>query len=122
YDENRVMTISGIVDDLPDNTSFDAQEFFRISQEEWPDDLEFGWRQNCLLFLKLQQGTSQERVLQQINAINKERNGEHFEGTGSSYWYTFIPINKRHYIADYYSPHHRTVDSKVFYGLAGIAA
>lgn len=122
YDENKVMTISGIVEDLPDNTSFDAQEFFRISQEEWPDDLEFGWRQNCLLFLKLHQGVSQERVLQQINAINNQRNGQHFESTGSSYWYTFIPINKRHYIADYYSPHHRTVDSKVFYGLAGIAA
>lgn len=122
YDENKVMTISGIVEDLPYNTSFDAQEFFRIAQEEWPDDLEFGWRQNCLLFLKLHQGASQERVLQQINAINEERNGEHFESLGSSYWYTFIPINKRHYAADYYSPLHRTVNSKVFYGLAGIAA
>lgn len=122
YDENKVMTISGIVEDLPYNTSFDAQEFFRISQEEWPDDLEFGWRQNCLLFLKLHPDASQERVLKQINAINEEQNGKHFEGFSSSYWYTFIPIDKRHYAADYYSPFHRTVNGKVFYGLAGIAA
>ncbi|SEL53632.1 ABC transporter permease [Parapedobacter koreensis] len=122
YRDTITMTISGVVENLAGNTSFDAQEFFRITESEWPSDLEFGWRNNCLLFLKLHPGTSQANVLSQINAINTKRNADYFERFQSSYSYTFIPVAERHFVSDYYSPHHRTANKNVLYGLAGIAA
>ncbi len=116
------MSIAGVVKDIPYNTSFDAQEFFRISNGEWPNFLEFGYRNHCLLFLKLYAGASQENVLAQINGINEKRNGDYFEQFKSKYWYSSIPVVDRHFASEYYSPYHRTVNKHVLYGLIGIAS
>ncbi len=124
YNDSIPYIVSGIVAELPFESSFEWQEFFQVefSKDYWLAD---SWNVIDVreqLYVKLAHGASAERVTGQLNAINNARNKADFAKYESSFSYRLLPLSEVHYAANLGGIRHRTVDREVLYGLMGIAA
>lgn len=122
YNDTVPFIISGIVADLPYESSFEWQEFFRVdfSDDHWLSDSWNAVDTRELLYIKLKPHTVPEQVTGKIDAENRFHNQENFEKYKYSQTYKLLPLPDFHYASDVAGMPHRTVDREVWYGLMGI--
>ncbi|MEC3879701.1 FtsX-like permease family protein [Parapedobacter sp. 10938] len=123
YNDSIPYIISGIVADLPYQSSFEWQEFFRIAFKKDHRRAD-SWNVsnvNELLYVKLKPHVVAEEVGHQIDAINALHNKENFEKYQYTQTYRLLPLSEFHYASAIGGMRHRTVDKAVLYGLTGIA-
>ncbi|MGV3763262.1 FtsX-like permease family protein [Parapedobacter sp.] len=123
YNDSIPYIISGIVADLPYESSFEWQEFFRVeltSDYRWADSWNVS-SVNELLYVKLKAHVAAEEVGRRIDAINTMHNKENFEKYQYTQTYRLLPLSEFHYASAIGGMQHRTVDKAVLYGLVGIA-
>lgn len=120
YNDTSIMSISGIVADLDFPSSFNSQEFFGLTDNDWNNDWWGSFNSNDNLFVKLQENVATENIINQINVINYGHRKEDIDKYGKQ-WYDLIPLADKHFTATF-GANHPTADHKVLYGLIGIAA
>ena len=124
YNDSIPFIISGIVADLPYESSFEWKEFFHVEfndDHQWADS----WNVtsvNELLYVKLKPHVVAEEAGCQIDAINALHNKENFEKYQYTQTYRLLPLSELHYASAIVGMQHRTVDKAVLYELMGIAA
>lgn len=120
YNDSLTYSISGIVADLEYLSSFDAQEFFRISDEDKNSDNWSFMSSSELIYVKLAAGATPAAMLKVLNAENEARNKKDFEEYNFRNWYELMPLSDKHFAVEF-GQNTRTANKKVLYGLVGVA-
>jgi putative ABC transport system permease protein len=128
YDDSIKTTVSGVVADLRENTDFVFKDFISMATIESNQSLkdQMNWdswtslNSNVQLMVKLEKGTSTERVRSQLMALqNKNVNKEESKFAVD---YLLQPITDIHFNQDYEAFEQRQAHLPTLYGLLAVSA
>jgi putative ABC transport system permease protein len=122
------VTVSGIVKDLNEHTSFNANEFISFStiaktnlQNQFMMDVWNDWMAYSSLYLKISKGNTGAKAEQQINSLYKKYNKDAYKDANNYMSFKLQPLSDVHFNSTYGSFNQRVASSKTLYGLTAIA-
>ncbi len=128
YNNEIHTSVSGIVADLPENTSFTGKEFIsyetvlntsvkdRLMMSVWND-----WMANSALFLKLEKGTTKQAVEQQIKILYEKYNPKNLPNAEGSINLVLQPLADIHFNREYSGLGQRIASYRNLCGLLALA-
>lgn len=129
YNDDFTATVSGIVKDLNERTSFDAIEFISfatISQTHMQDDFMMNtwkdWMGYSHLYVKLSNNTKDANVQAQLNRLFVKYNKNANKDAGNYIHLHLQPLNDIHFNTQYASFDGRIAHKPTLYGLLAVAA
>ena len=129
YNDDITVTVSGIVKDLDENTSFTATEFIslptiaktslqdRFMMTVWND-----WMAYSQLYVKLSAGTTPQQTEAQLSVLLKKYNANANKDAANTMRFTLQPLHDIHFNSLYAGVGQRLAHKPTLYGLLGIAA
>jgi putative ABC transport system permease protein len=129
YNSDIRISVSGIVQDLNENTSFTAKEFIsfptifntnlneRLMMTVWND-----WMAYSQLFVKLSKGTTKQTVEGQIKILYNKYNGKNQQDPGTAISLVLQPLSDIHFNRNYTSFGQRLASYSNLYSLLAVAA
>ncbi len=111
--------ISGIVADLDYPSSFEAQEFIAVSQQDWTSDNWLSFNSDNNLFVKMEPGKSIKPLLEFATNKRLEFAAEIQRESGYTAWFDALPLADKHFAAEY-ATGSRSASMNALYGLMGI--
>ena len=129
YHKDVQVTVSGIVDSLPERTDFSAKEFISYATIEktnlskdfmmqvWDD-----WMAYSMLLVSISPGASAATAEAGINALLKKYNPASYRNADNYVRLHLQPLRDIHFNFLYQSPGIRTADAKTMQGLLVVAA
>jgi len=129
YNDDITTTVSGVVQDIHDNSSFYADEFISLPtiakthlQNNFMMTVWDDWMAYSSLYIQLSKGTSVAATEKQLKTMFAKYN-KNAEKDASNYMRLKLqPLSDVHFNYDYSGFHLRTVNRKTMYGLLAIAA
>lgn len=127
YSDSIKTTVTGIVQDISQNTFFTSLEFISL-----PTVMQTGLRDNFMinvwndwmaysqLFIKIAEGNTPGKAEANINALLNKYNKDANKSASNSMIFRLQPLNEVHF--NYDSIGHRTAHKPTLYGLLAIAA
>ncbi|MFD2553396.1 ABC transporter permease [Sphingobacterium tabacisoli] len=116
--DSTLFTVTGIVKDLDDPSSFTAKEFMPIPKEELQNDRWSNSNSDHKLYVKIAEPQTAP-LLKNINAKVAEMNKEIFEKYHFKVWFDLLPLSQKHFTPEYASGEY-TANRKMLLGLIGI--
>ena len=121
YDDTLAIQIAGVVADLPFNTDFTGKEFISLTPTKYAVEEWGNVNSDEQIFIKLAPNVSSEQVIKTINAISSRASNEQLKTWGDvKRWHVMQSVASIHLDATF-GDRHRKADSKVLYGLMGVA-
>jgi putative ABC transport system permease protein len=128
YDDSIKTTVTGIVQDIKENTDLNFHDFISFSTinlyagkkselAEWGSESEASQ-----LFVKLNEKTNALHIEKQLNNLLKKYNPQRPEDKGNSSALRLQPLSDVHFNADYSSYNEHVANKTTLYGLMVIAA
>jgi len=129
YDKDLVVTVSGVVKDLNEHTSFTAAEFISFAtiaktnlknnfmMEVWDD-----WMAYSQLYVKLAKGASVETEEAQLKTIIQKYNKGANKDAANTMGFALQPLPDVHFNTAYQAFNQRVASRKMMYGLLAIAS
>jgi len=129
YNDSLTATVSGIVEDLNENTSFNAVEFISFPtithtglQSDFMMNVWNDWMAYSQLYIKLTEGNTTQRVEGQLRALLKKYNKDANKDANNTLAFHLQPLNDIHFNTDYQGINDRIANKSMLYGLLAIAA
>ncbi len=129
YNDDFTATVSGVVKDLDERTSFDAVEFISfptIAQTHMQDDFMMNkwedWMGYSHLYVKLSKGSKNENVQTQLNRLFVKYNTKANKDAANYIHLHLQPLSDIHFNPLYASFDGRIAHKPTLYGLLAIAA
>jgi len=117
--DSTLYQISGLVKDLPFQSSFQAEVFIPISDADWSTHNWMGMNSNHNVYIKTKNQASLDRLLQVVqNEYNNTAAAEHAK-YGAPIKFVPFPLTKKHFEPQYNS-YGMAANMKVLYGLMAI--
>ncbi|MES1224875.1 MAG: ABC transporter permease, partial [Bacteroidota bacterium] len=123
------VTVSGIVKDLNEHTSFNANEFISFTtiaktnlQNQFMMDVWNDWMSYSSLYLKIAKGNTGVKAEQQINTLYKKYNKDAHKDANNYMLFKLQPLSDVHFNSTYGSFNQRVASNKTLYGLLAIAS
>lgn len=129
YNDELTATVSGIVKDLNENSSFTAVEFIslptiaktnlqdRFMMTVWND-----WMAYSQLYIKLSKGSTAAQTEAQLKTLLKKYNKDASKDANNTISFHLQPLNDIHFNSLYYGVGQRLAHKSALYGLLAIAA
>jgi len=128
YNDDLTVTVTGIVKDLSERTSFTADEFISLPtiakthlQDNFMMNVWDDWMAYSSLYIKLQQGTTVQKVETQLAGLLKKYNKNANKDNNNTMAFKLQPLNDMHFNADYTGFNQRVAHRPTMYGLLAIA-
>ncbi|MGE5107869.1 MAG: ABC transporter permease [Sphingobacteriales bacterium] len=122
------VTVSGIVKDLNENTSFVAAEFISFPtiekthlQDQFKMNMWDDWIPHSQLFIKLSKGNTAERTAAQLNDLLEKYNMNADKESNNTMAFHLQPLNDLHFNSNYPGIGQRIAHKPTLYGLLAIA-
>lgn len=129
YNDNLRVTVSGIVNDLHENSSFAGMEFISlptISQTNLKDDFMMSvwddWMAYSHLYVKLEAGVSPERTERQLKGLVTKYSSMGKPNSPNTMAFHLQPLKDVHFNPGYQAFDQRVSTLPTLYGLMAIAA
>ena len=129
YDNDVVVTVSGIVKDLDKHTSFTAEEFISFAtiaktnlKNNFMMDVWNDWMAYSQVYVKLAKGAAIAAEEAQLNAILNKYNKDANKDANNKMAFGLQPLNDLHFNTSYQGFGQRVASKKMLYGLLAIAA
>jgi putative ABC transport system permease protein len=129
YDKDLIVTVSGVVKDLNEHTSFDAQEFISFAtiaktnlKDDFMMDIWNDWMAYSQLYVKLAKGATVAAEETQLKTILNKYNKDANKDANNTMAFNLQPLNDLHFNTAYQAFGQRVASSKTLYGLLAIAA
>ena len=128
YDDELTVTVSGIVKDLNENSSFTAVEFIslptiaktnlqdRFMMTVWND-----WMAYSQLYIKLSKGSTAAQTEAQLKILLKKYNKDANKDANNTISFHLQPLDDIHFNSLYYGVGQRLAHMPTLYGLLAIA-
>lgn len=120
--------VTGIVKDLNEHTSFNANEFISFStiaktnlQNQFMMDVWNDWMSYSSVYLKISKNNTSLKAEQQINSLYKKYNKDAHKDANNYMSFKLQPLNDIHFNSTYASFNQRIANNKTLYGLTAIA-
>lgn len=128
YNDNAVTaTVKGIVSDLNENTSFNAEEFISFAtiaetslQNQFMMNVWDDWMAYSQLYLKVSKGTTAERVASQVNDMYRKYNPNARKDENNFISFSLQPLGKLHFDNKYSGFGQRVAHLPTLYGLLAV--
>lgn len=129
YNDDMTVTVSGVVDDLAENTDMGGREFISLAtvsqtrlkgsfeMEEWND-----WMAYSQLYLQLAPGIDPRDTEKQLAGLYQKYGRHDPRHPEDGFHFFLLPLKESHFNADYRSLGQRTASRPVLYGLLAVAA
>jgi putative ABC transport system permease protein len=128
YNDDITATVSGVVKDLNETTSFQAAEFISyatISQTHLRNDFMMNvwndWMSNSQLYVKLDKGSSVTATEAQLKTLLKKYSKDAENQSSNTIVFRLQSLNDVHFDPLYASPGLRTANKPTLYGLLAVA-
>ncbi|MFT3705376.1 MAG: ABC transporter permease [Agriterribacter sp.] len=122
------VTVSGIVKDLNEHTSFNANEFISFAtiaktnlQDQFMMDVWNDWMAYSGLYIKVSKGSNPAKLQQEINTLLRKYNKDAAKDANNSMTIVLQPLSDVHFNTQYSSFNQRVASHKTLYGLTAIA-
>ncbi|MEP6465450.1 MAG: ABC transporter permease [Parafilimonas sp.] len=129
YNNDITVTVSGIVKDLNNTTSFQGDEFISyatISQTHLQNDFMLNvwndWMSNSQLYVKLDKGSSVAATEAQLKTLLNKYSKDVENQSSNTIVFRLQPLNDVHFNHLYASPGLRTANKPTLFGLLAVAA
>ncbi|MEO8711823.1 MAG: ABC transporter permease [Parafilimonas sp.] len=129
YNDDITATVSGIVKDINETTSFQANEFISyttISQTHLQNDFMMNvwndWMSNSQLYVKLDKGNSVGATEAQLKTLLNKYSKDAENQSSNTIVFRLQPLNEVHFNRLYASQGLRTASKPTLYGLLAVAA
>jgi putative ABC transport system permease protein len=129
YNNDVTATVSGVVQDLNERTSFDAVEFISyatIAQTHLQDDFMMNtwndWMAYSQLYVKLSAGTNASQIESQLKLLLKKYNKDANKDEANKMSFHLQPLSDVHFNSLYAGFGQRLAHMPTLYGLLAIAA
>lgn len=128
YDKDLAVTVSGIVKDLHEHTTFTSAEFISFAtiaktnlknnfmMEVWND-----WMAYSQLYIKLNKGTTVAATEAQLDKTILKYNKDARKDAANRMAFVLQPLNDLHFNTNYQAFNQRVASRKMLYGLSAIA-
>ncbi|MFD1768430.1 ABC transporter permease [Sphingobacterium suaedae] len=116
--DSTLFTVTGVVADLDQPSSFDGKEFMPIPTNEWTNENWMGSNSNHTLFIKLKD-PQKASLLQSANKKITDMVGEKFKEYNVRIWFDVLPLAEKHFRQDVAMGSY-AANPKILYGLIGI--
>jgi len=123
------VTVSGIVKDLKEHTSFNAAEFISYPtiaktalQDQFMMNVWNDWMAYSTLYLKISKGNTAANAETQVNTLLKKYNKEAHKDDNNYMSFHLQPLNDIHFNSTYSGFGQRIASRTTLYGLLAIAA
>src|SRR5690606_14646568 len=113
------LVVSGVVKSLPFPSSFNAQVFMPIPEQEWSNHDWLGMNSNHTLYVKAKNQAYLQRLLDVVHKRYKETAYEEHATLGVKIQFGAFPLVDKHFERQY-DPEGISADKKVIYGLIAI--
>jgi putative ABC transport system permease protein len=129
YNSNLTASVSGVVDDLKEQTIFSASEFISFAtidktnlREQFMMDVWNDWMAYSQVFVKLSKDVSPDVVQNQLKNLLNKYNKDANKDAANTMAFHLQPLNDIHFNRNYASFGTRLADKSTLYGLLAIAA
>jgi len=127
YGDSLKTTVTGIVQDISENTFFTSLEFISlptVMQTGLKDNFMMSvwndWMAYSQLFIKIAEGNTAEKAEANINALLNKYNKDANKSASNSMTFRLQPLSEVHFYYDSFG--HRTAHKPTLYGLLAIAS
>jgi putative ABC transport system permease protein len=129
YNTDLTASVSGVADDLKEQTMFSASEFISFAtiaktnlREQFMMDVWNDWMAYSQVFVKLSKDVSPAVVQNQLKKILNKYNKDANKDAANTMAFHLQPLNDIHFNRNYASFGSRLADKSTLYGLLAIAA
>lgn len=129
YNDNVTATVSGVVNDLNENTAFTAEEFISFStilktglQDEFMMNVWNDWMAYSQLYIKISKGNAPGKTEAQLKDLLKKYNKDANKDAKNTMAFHLQPLNDIHFNTNYAGVGQRIAHKPTLYGLLAIAA
>jgi putative ABC transport system permease protein len=127
YNNDITVKVAGVVEDLNQNTAFNAAEFISYAtiaktglQSNFMMDVWNDWMSYSTLFVKLTPGTTEAKIEGQLQNVVRKYNKESNRDAANTLAYMLQPLNDIHFNSKYQAVGQRTGHKPTLYGLLAI--
>ena len=129
YNDDITVTVSGIVKDLNEHTSFTAVEFISFAtiakthlQDNFMMNVWNDWMAYSQLYVKLSNGSSAQQIETQLKTLLNKYNKDANKDTANTMSFHLQPLSDVHFNSSYNGFGQRIAHKPTLYGLFAIAA
>ncbi len=129
YNDNTTAIVTGVVQDLNEQTVFTATEFISFAtiaktsmQKDFMMDVWNDWMAYSQLYVKISKGNTAERTEEQLKNLLNKYNKDANKDAANTMAFHLQPLNDIHFNSSYPAVGGRVADKSTLYGLLAIAA
>lgn len=129
YNDDLTITVTGVVKDLNERSSFTADEFISLPtiaktslQNNFMMNVWDDWMAYSQLYVQLAKGSTTANVEAQMNGLLKKYNKNANKDNNNTMAFRLQPLNDIHFNTDYTGFNQRVANRPTMYGLLAIAA
>ncbi|MDQ6763505.1 MAG: ABC transporter permease, partial [Bacteroidota bacterium] len=129
YNDNITATVTGVVQNLDEQTVFTATEFISFAtiaktnlQKDFMMDVWNDWMAYSQLYVKISKGNTAERIEAQLKNLLNKYNKDANKDAANTMAFHLQPLNDIHFNSNYPAVGGRVADKSTLYGLLAIAA
>ncbi|CAN5806363.1 ABC transporter permease [soil metagenome] len=129
YNDEMVLTVSGIVKDLGKQTSFNALEFISLPtiskthlQDQFMMNVWNDWMAYAQLYVKLSKGITVAQTEAQLKTLVSKYNKDAYKDANNYLGFHLQPLNDIHFNSSYPGVGQRVANKAMLYGLIAIGS